>query len=453
MIRPICAAMSLAGFLAACATPVNLVGDTVIRNVNVIPMTNEAVIENQMVIIRQGKIAGIRTDHGPVQIMANQIVDADGAYLVPGLSDMHVHLALKLPWDGDPSVDEMEDELGLFLANGVTTVRNMRASPGILELRDAIERGEIKGPELIASGRSLHSTMPEIFGPRITTAAEAVKVVEAEIADGYDLIKLHGDVPQEAFDSVIETAHAAGLQVAGHIQSDKPVETNARLDYIEHAEEIGKLLGAGKDFSDAPEILDALLNAGTAVTPTLVIFHSIPEYLTDDRIDALYAKPATSYVTRYWRQVMMPESNFFRQMFGDNYESRVAGLEMDAKRLRLITHQMHEAGIPLLLGTDSVGLVAPGFSVHEELELLVDAGLSPFEALQTATTNPARLSGREGTNGVVKIGAEADLVLLSGNPLNDISSTDSIVGVMNNGEWFDRAALDLLLQKRRENQR
>jgi hypothetical protein len=315
-------------------------------------------------------------------------------------------------------------------------------------LRAELASGAISGPALIVAGPSLHSTLPVSFGPKITTRQEAIDEVRKQKAAGYDLIKVHGNIPQAAFDGVIETAATERIAVAGHIQTDKSAADNARLGSIEHIEEIAKLLGDKADFVDAPDVLAEVAASGVYVTPTLAIFETIADYLNDDALAALYAKPDTAFVSAYWRRNMAAENNFFRKLFGENFRERVDYLKAQSERHRTLTRQLHEAGVPLLLGTDAVGLLAPGLSVHQELSLLVDAGISPYEALKTATVNPSHWAGRSGERGVIAVGAIADLVLLKENPLLDIRATRSVEGVLTHGGWLSRTELDAIASRR-----
>jgi imidazolonepropionase-like amidohydrolase len=422
--------------------------DFVIRHVNVVTMVREEVLADRAVVVRNGRIAAIVPDGLLERTAAKQQIDAAGGYVIPGLSDMHVHLGLKLPTDGDPTYEGMASDLSLYLPNGVTTVRNMRGTPGDLMLRDALRSGALLGPDLILAGPSLHATLPVSFGPKIETAEQAEREVRAQANAGYDLIKVHGNLPPPAFDAIIRTAHALRIQVAGHIQTDKDAAKNAQLGSIEHAEEIAKLLGPKADFSAAPDVLDAIVKSGVYVVPTLVVFDSIAKYLDDNTLATLYAAPATTYVSAYWRRNMAADKNYFRRVFGDKYRDRINHFVGQSARLRLLTRQLHDAGVPLLLGTDAVGLVAPGFSVHEELELLVSAGLTPYEALKAATVNPARWAGAQGRRGIIATGAEANLVLLAANPLERISASQNVRGVFIHNKWQTRAQLDEPLAKR-----
>lgn len=442
LISGLAACTYVCGTAAAQKLPVN---DVAITHVNVISMQNEQVLPNQTVYISAGKIVAVSPTQGKAK--AKQVIDGKNAYLIPGLSDMHTHLGLKLPNDGDPSMAEMESDIGLYLPNGVTTIRNMRATTGILDLRAKLASGSMAGPELIVSGPSLHFSLPAAFGPKINTPEEAQAEVMRQKAAGFDLIKIHQDLPQPAYDAVLETAKQVGLPVAGHAQTKKALTETARLGSIEHMEELAKLLDKEADFSD-PARVENLRAHSTYVTASLAVFHSIAQYLADPSLTALYQQPATGYASAYWREKMSAENNYFRRAFGADYAKRIPYFQQQFERLKKLTKQLQQAGIPLLLGTDAVGLLAPGFTVHQELVMLVEAGLSPYQALQSATIMPARWQGLASEKGYIGKGARADLVLLAANPLEDIRASQKILGVMRLGQWFDRQALDQMLQKR-----
>lgn len=437
---------------AACAQPSLFAGqdtaaaDTLlITNVNVIPMTSDTVLENQSVLIENGRIMQVGPE-GSIPVPAGrQVIDGHDGYLIPGLADMHVHLGLKLPQDGLANRAEMERDLSLYLPYGVTMVRQMRGDETALELREAIAAGELPGPRLIVASPSLNASLPDSFGPHVTTPEEAVTVVHALAETGYDLVKVHQDLPDEAFNAVIDTAHMLGLPVAGHTQGT--LADTLRYDSIEHSEEVSHLFEEGADFSQSPELLMMMKDGGVTVTPTLIVFETIHKYLTDEALDALLASDDARFASTYWRDVMSPETNFFRLSMGPDYAVNEPYFRSESERLQDLTFRLNDAGIPLMLGTDAVGLVAPGVSVHQELELLVQAGLSPFEALHTATVVPAEWLEESDSRGQIAVGMEADFVLLDGNPLADISATRKVAGVVTGGTWYSHDALQAMLPK------
>jgi imidazolonepropionase-like amidohydrolase len=435
---------------AACAQPSLFAGQDataadmlLITNVNVIPMTSDTVLEGQAVLIENGRIVRLGPEGSIPVPVGRQIIDGHDGYLIPGLADMHVHLGLKLPQDGPASRAEMERDLSLYLPYGVTMVRHMRGDGTALELREAIAAGELPGPRLIVATPSLNFSLPESFGLRVRSPEEARAVVQAQAEAGYDLVKVHQDLPDDAFAAVIETAHMVGLPVAGHAQNN--MSDTLRYDSLEHAEEVSQLFAEGSDFSQSPELLVMMKESGVTVTPTLIVFETIHKYLADESLDALLASDDARFASAYWRDVMSPEKNFFRASMGPDYAANEPYFRSESERLQDLTFRLNEAGIPLMLGTDAVGLVAPGVSVHQELELLVQAGLSPFEALHTATVAPAEWLEESDSRGQIAVGMEADLVLLDGNPLADISATRKVSGVVTGGTWYSHDALKAML--------
>lgn len=431
------------------ALPITVQAETIaFTNVDVIAMDRDEIRREQTVIVTDGVIAAIAPT-GAQNIPENaRTIDGTGRYLIPGLADMHAHLGLRLPGE-TATPEEIASDVSLYLPHGVTTVRHMRGTPEMLELRGRIASGDITGPRLIVAGPSLNATLPPDFGPRATTSEEAEAAVRGQAEAGYDLIKVHQELPPQAYDAVLATARALNLPVAGHAQASRPAEQSLRMDSLEHMEEVSHLLGDAADFSEAPETLAALQERRGMVTPTLIVFHTIHRYLSDEDLTALFAEPETALAAPYWHVSMSAERNYFRQSMGENWADNYINFRDEAARLATLTRQLHEVGVPLLLGTDAVGLVAPGISVHQELALLVEAGLTPFEALTTATVNPARWLGESESRGRILPGMTADLVLLGNNPLEDIAATRLIEGVMLGGIWHDRESLEQALTARR----
>lgn len=436
-------------FMLLIAAPISVRAETIaFANVNVIAMDRDEVRREQTVIVTDGVITAIAPTAELDIPEGARTIDGTGQYLIPGLADMHAHLGLRLPGE-TASPQEIASDLSLYLPHGVTTVRHMRGTPDILELRDRIRASELSGPRLIVAGPSLNASLPPDFGPRATTPEEAEAAVRGQAEAGYDLIKVHQELPPEAFDTVLEIANALGLPVAGHAQKSRPAAQSLRMDSLEHMEEVTHLLGDKSDFSEAAGTLSAFQDGRAMVTPTLIVFETIHRYLNDDDLAALFAAPETALAATYWHEAMSPERNFFRQSMGENWANNHSYFREEAARLATLTLQLHEANVPLMLGTDAVGLVAPGISTHQELALLVEAGLTPFEALVTATVNPASWLGESETRGRILPGMDADLVLLRENPLEDIAATRTIQGVMRRGVWHDRETLERALTVRR----
>jgi imidazolonepropionase-like amidohydrolase len=415
-------------------------GPVAFVDVTVVPMDRERVLERQTVVVRGGLIQAL----GPLGAVAIPddalVIDGRDRYLMPGLVDMHVHVE-------DPN------ELLLFAANGVTTVRNMWGNQGLkrllglpdqLELRERIGRGELIGPTIYTSGPILEgppATVP--FMTILRSPADAERAVARQAERGYDFIKVYDNLTPDVYAAVVAASRRHGLPVAGHVPVRVGLESVLESEQrtIEH-------LGGYLD-PDAAELLvdrDSLADAarrtaaaGVWNVPTFVLWlKRLPSEADLTRPELRYVSPR---MQRIWR-------TFARQMgasiryAGDDYTERMRALMLE------VTGELHAAGAGLLLGTDTDNAyVIPGFSVHEELALLVEAGLTPFEALRSGTANAAEALGRSGEFGLVAVGARADLLLLEGDPLKDVAHAERRVGVMLQGRWYAEADLQRLLEE------
>ncbi len=429
------------------------VADTVaFVNVNVIPMSEERTVPQQTVIVTDGVIAGIgNVDEMPVPEAA-VVVDGTDRFLVPGLAEMHAHVPPAASAD-------LERDFALFIANGVTTVRGMLGHPTHLQLRAEMLDGDRIGPRLITSGPSLN-------GRSVSGAADAARQVREQHAAGYDFIKIHPGLDDGEFRAIAATASELGMPFAGHV----PVEVGlagalasgmASIDHLDGymaalmpAQYDGSggyggffdvLLADDVDVDAIASLAAATAAAGTWVVPT----ETLVEQIVNDvaarelgrRAEMQYMPAAT---VESWVQAKE------RQQQERGFSHEVAAKAIYIRRA--LIRELHDAGAGILLGSDAPQVFnVPGFSVHRELELLVAAGLTPFEALQAGTVNVAEFLGL-GT-GVIETGREADLVLLDSNPLQDIAATRRIHGVMARGRWYPAAETDALLERLRRDDR
>ncbi len=419
---------------------------TVIVNVNVVPMITEVVLAQQSVVVIDGKIAEIgHVDAIPVP-KGSTVVDGTDRFLMPGLAEMHAHVTSTVPYQ----VDRLST---LFVANGITTIRGMLGQSSHLKLRDQFESGEVFGPRLITSGPSLN-------GRSVSGAADAARQVREQEAAGYDFIKVHPGLSSDEFGALARTANDIGIPYAGHV----PVAAGVRralqsnMATIEHLDGyFAALLPANSDGSggfggffdvmlatelDAdkiPSIVAATLEAGTWNVPTEVL---IEQLIDDMPVAELKRRPEIQYVSaatvRNW--VAAKES----QLTDRGLDSQTAALAIELRR-RLIL-ELHKAGAGLLLGSDAPQTFnVPGFSTHRELDALVAAGLTPFEALRTGTVAVATFLGSNG--GIVAEGKDADLILLDANPLDNIRNSKRIHGVMLRGRWLPAIELHARLKR------
>jgi imidazolonepropionase-like amidohydrolase len=420
------------------------------ENVNVLPMDTPRVLERQTVIVRGTRIVEVGPA-GKVAVPKGALrVDGRDRYLMPGLSDMHGHLP---PGEG-VNDDAVSQYLQLYLANGVTLVRGMVGSPGNLVVRDKIARGELAGPTIVAASAPLHQkTVPT---PEAGTAA-----VEAAKAAGFDLIKVHEGLTPAAYAAITETARRLGMKVAGHVTATVGLvrALAARQSSIEHLDgylqalvpkdakvEVppGQVLFGPvlehMDETRIPALARATREAGVWNTPTLALFGIV---MSSDSPEHFAAWPEMKYVSPQLRAA------FAKQKAGTagipaTPEDRQRYLDLRNKVVKALA----DAGALLLVGPDTPQLfLVPGFATHREMAAFVEAGLTPFQALQAATTSAAEYLGRGGEAGKVETGMRADLLLTNANPLTDIRNAGSIAGVMANGRWMPKTDLDAMLSR------
>ena len=414
---------------------------TAFINVNVVPMAAEVVIEQQTVVVRNGTIAAIGpVDDVPIPEDAT-VVDGTDRFLMPGLAEMHAHVP-------DADSPEIDRYFSLYVANGVTTIRGMLGRPSHIELRERLAAGRVFGPRLVTSG-------PSVNGRSVEGAGQARKMVREQHHAGYDFIKVHPGPTREEFEAVAETAGALDMPFAGHV----PVAVGVRralelgIATIDHLDGYFAALlppdspgrGGYGGFFDVfladeidpgqiPELAAATATAGTWNVPTEVL---IEQLVDDTPIVELRNRPEMRYmpaeVVDRWAQAKAS------QLEDRDYDPEVAMLAIELRR-RLIL-ELHRAGAGLLLGSDSPQIFnVPGFSLHRELDALVAAGLSPYEALRSGTVAVGEFLGIR--TGIVAVGRDADLVLLDANPLEDIGNSRRIHGVMLRGAWYPAAALE-----------
>jgi imidazolonepropionase-like amidohydrolase len=396
---------------------------TVFIRVNVIPMDRERILWRRAVVVANGVVVQLGSVDSVAVPKGARIIDAgDSLFLMPGLADMHVHL-------------RYESDLPLLLANGITTVRNMRGTPWHLELRRRIASGALLGPRIVTAG-------PIFYGYRGAGAnpAEARALVDSQSAAGYDFVKVYDRLPQSSYAAVVQEARAAGLPVAGHVPGGGASGTGVAqaLQYrqasIEHAEQfVYHYFGDDLDRTRIALLAKEVRAAGSAVTPTLVTISALIGQW--EQHDSVLGRSTMRYV----------EPETYAWWKGDRGHSSALNRTM-LPFLEAVVRGFRDAGVPIMAGTDFYlfGVVA-GFSLHDELGALVQAGLTPFEALTAATRTPAEFLGDSAHSGTVAIGKSADLLLLSANPLLDIRNSTRIAGVMTRGRWLPRSELTQLV--------
>jgi imidazolonepropionase-like amidohydrolase len=364
-----------------------------IEDVSVVAMDRNGVIPHQTVIIDGGRITALGPRASTRVPDGAQRIDGRGRFLMPALTDMHVHLSA-----GD---------VDAYLASGVGTVRNMWGHAAITRLRREIESGARRGPRIHSASHGLDGTPPQWPATVIVTVPESAAVAvrrEAEAADGWEFIKVYSRLSPEVFDAIMREVRARGLVAIGHVPLAVDVRhaLEAGLRSVEHLTGYDRAVSAGgrggtwawidADTTRFAGLVDATLRAGAWNCPTMTIYTTLAR------------------------------------------QHSAAEQETISRNRRLFVRRLHDAGAPILAGSDAgIQVVPPGTSIHDELGELVAAGLTPYEALRAATVEPARFFG-DSAAGVVRVGAHADLLLLDGNPLDDVSHASRIRAMVLRGE-------------------
>ena len=399
-----------------------------ITHVNVIPMTNDSVLADQTVVIEGQRIRTIQTASRARFPRGAKKIDGTGLYLIPGLIDAHVHLYAP-------------QHLRLYLANGVTTVFNLNGRPPHLVWREEIAKGDRLGPRIYTVGPKFSRADPP---------EKAVALVDEYAKEGYDGIKIYNQVSKQEYPPLIAEAKKHNLLIVGHISPNVGFEATLQAGQaIAHAEEYlytyfqDHAKDGAPDPSLIPQVAAMTKAAGVPVIATLVTYEHILEQATDFK--TFLHRPEMGFWAPWeLEEIKDPSQNAYLNMGSDD----VAILRRNYPFQKTLVKALHDAGVPILAGTDSGSIISvPGFALHEELEILVQSGLTPFEALQSATIYPARYLRGEKEFGTVEEGKVADLILLRANPLADIANTKQIATVVVRGRCFDETELAQFLQQ------
>ena len=419
-------------------------------DITVVPMDRAGEQPHQTVLVDGDRIVAI----GPALAVPAGVarIDGRGKWLMPGLVDMHVHFN-----------DERDGVL--YVANGVTTVRNMWGNPQTLTWRDQAAKHDPRylGPTIYTAGPITDGEPPVWPGSTVVhDAAEATAAVDAQHEAGYDFVKVYDNLSLAAYDAIAAETRRLGMRFAGHLPKAVSIDHaiasgQASIEHLTGALEEAQdatshaatltgperrlELAKHRDLGKVDAIAARLAAAKLASCPTLTVLSRIGEL---EHPEALQARPENRYVSRATLAWWDPKHDFrFQSMTPETFQLMRDG---DGFRKALVK-ALVDAGAPVLAGTDTPNpFVVPGFSLHEELARLVDAGLTPYQALQAATTTAATWIG-DPAIGHIAVGARADLVVLDADPLVDIAATTKRTGVMVRGAWMTRAQLDGKLEQ------
>ena len=444
---------------------------TAFVNVNLVPMTSDVILPNQTVLVKEDRIEIVGPSKEIRIPRKARIIDGEGAWLMPGLADMHMHT--QYDWIG-PAWPVFPTKL--YLANGVTTIRSFGPLGGlpehVLNWRNEVKEGKLPGPHIYSSG-------PVLFGP----VPDPAGAVSGQKAQGFDFIKIYSYVTGREFQGVMTAAREEGIYTAGHIPFLVGLDgiLSESMDEIAHIEELDfefldlepdmqqsrfaifrGLVGqaASKYNSDfdlevraleekygeaISEVVSKLNSKGIPICTTLTVSEGIVNKLTDPR--GFTARPEIRYMPDAYLKVFRLGQEKHQVLFS-GYETLAP---FKYKMEKILAKELRRADITLLLGTDSgtggMGIV-PGFSIHDELRILTEIGFTPYEALKTGTVNAAmvieRMTGL-GDFGTIETGKRADLILIRGDPLKVVSNIKKPLGVMAAGRWYPERELEKMI--------
>ncbi|MCE5231832.1 MAG: amidohydrolase family protein [Mizugakiibacter sp.] len=424
-----------------------------IERVTVIDVERARAVSEQTVLVEHGRIARIGSDVAAPP--GAERIDGRGKYLVPGLVDMHVHL-----FNNATHRAPNTWTFPLFVANGVTGVREMMTLPGqvqqVARWRQSVDRGTLVAPYVLAAGVAV----------RGDTVEDARRQVRVAVRSGADFIKVFSDVPSAQWHAIIAAARRARVPVDGHVPAQVPLleAADAGQRTAEHllqayeacssverrvlASRRGLDGDAAEAMGEAQErdvlghfspnrcaaVARAVAAAHQTQVPTLVLSHFEAHRRADFAADPRWPLLREDEQAR-WRRILASEAT--------------ADAALAARREQVscaIVRALHAAGVDVLAGTDTpMPMVYPGYALHDELELLVQCGLGPAQALRAVTIGPAELLHLSQTNGSIAVGKRADLVLLDGDPLQDVRNLRRIRAVVLAGRLLRREDLDALL--------
>ena len=434
--------------LAACQGASPAAPDTIaFTHVNVLPMTSEAVVADQTVVV----VNGVITEVGPSDVITvgegATLIDGTGQYLMPGLAEMHAHV----PSMENPPRDAVDDILFLYIANGVTTIRGMLGSDYQIPLADELETGTLLGPTLYVGA-------PSINGTSAPTPEAAEELVRRHKAAGYDLQKIHPGVSLESWDHMVEVAQEVGITFGGHVPADvglvHAIETG--MSTVDHLDGYVKAIASddvvsqvnagatnlaglmnGVDEDKLAAIIQLSVDHDVYVVPTMYLWENL--YGAPD-VDAVLSQPEMKYVSQGQRDAWR------RQAAAGPAGTPEEVAAFFALRKRILK-DLSDAGVGILMGTDSPQMFnVPGYALHRELAVVAESGMSNYAILRSGTAAVGRYVadhlGLDGHFGTVAPGQRADLVLLGTSPLDALANLTDRVGVMVRGKWVPRADID-----------
>jgi len=398
----------------------------IFANVSVLPMTGEGLLENRFVVVEEGRITAIEPAL-PDDVTDFVVIDGHGQTLMPGLIDMHVH------------VFDRTDMLN-YVTHGVTTVRNMMGMPMHLRWREGAASGELPGPRLITASPTLNQGEWAPFH-RFVDGPEDARERVREYADrGYDLIKVYEGLEADVFSAIMEEASAQGLAVTGHQPNSIDLETflSAGIVSMEHAEDLyGNNLRRDSKPEDIANLIQRIEGYSVPLTPTLMAYRNL--------------QLANASPDEFFASIDMERINPIVQFFGHRATADMIQYG-DPERIQQkmdimmeVTRLLYANRGGVILGTDtSPAFTVSGETLHDEIALIASTGVPAYEILYSGTVAAANALGMPGETGIIAEGAFADIILVDGNPLDDLSVLRDPQTVIASGRLYQENDLEIL---------
>lgn len=410
---------------------------TVFDQVHVLPMTSapepeQRVLREQRVVVQGDRIVAVGNVADIAIPDGAKVIAGNGRYIMPGLAEMHGHVPPLADFSGVPK-RYLDDVLTLYLAGGVTTVRGMLGHDRQLQLKDDIASGKRQGPTLYLAGPSFNQHT-------VTSPEQARERVRQHKAEGWDLLKIHPGLSLEHYQAIADEANKQAIDFAGHVPEAVGIEQAIILGSrtIDHLDGYMAALG-GFDkpltAKDLAPLVALTKQHNVAVVPTEALWQTIIGAADSTQ---LHAYDELKYMPA---QVIVGWQRYLQQASGSYYTGKTA--ELHAENRRLLLAELYRAGVTILLGTDAPQLFSvPGFSIRREIPKMTAAGMSNYDILLSGTALVGEYFADQDSFGQVKAGQRADLLLLEGNPLENLSVLYKPAGVMVQGQWLSRSELD-----------
>ena len=419
------------GLALASALNVANAKTTVFTNVSIVDIDGSTPKGKQTVVIEDDRITAIgqttKIPHG------SQIIDASGKYMLPGFAEMHGHIPQQTA--GEQAI---KDTLFMYVANGVTTVRGMLGGIGQLDLREKASSGEIVSPTLYLAG-------PSFSGGSINSVEQARVKVERQKKQGWDLLKIHPGLTLEQYQAMASKANELGLEFGGHVPAEVGLDhiLKHKQRTVDHLDGYVAYLGGESTPISEEQLLKVAKRtkeAGVGMVPTMALWRSL---LNASDLETLQSQPELKYMPK---TTVDGWTNYYKAPRTTDFLRSDEPKVRNENRMRLLK-AMDSVGVEILFGTDSPQVFSvPGFSIHREIDAMQEAGMSNKAILKSATVAAGDYFDDKDKFGTIKVGYRADIILVDDNPVTNMDTLQTPVGVMAQGRWYSKGDIDKELE-------